>query len=61
MEKTLNIIVDRTPIDISEVSSSRNIFEERRELMASAVSTPIIGGEIEITAKVKAIFGYRRF
>lgn len=60
MEKTLNIIVDRIPIDISEESSSKNIFEGRRELMASTVSTPIIGGEIEITAKVKAIFRYRK-
>lgn len=58
IERTLNIIVDKTPINISEESSTRGIVGERRELTASAVSTPIIGGEIEVIARIKAVFNY---
>lgn len=59
-ERTLNIIIDKTPIDISEESTDRGVVIERRELTAPAVSTPIIGGEVEIVAKVKAVFNYRK-
>jgi uncharacterized protein YggE len=60
IERTLKIIVDKTPISITEESSDVGIFQERSQLMATAATTPIISGEIEVVAKIKAVFNYRK-
>lgn len=60
IEGTLNITVDKTPIDIVEESFERPITRERDELRAPAAGTPILGGQIEVVSRVRAIFSYRR-
>lgn len=60
IERKLDIVVDKTPIDILEISPGRDVVGERREFVASAVSTPIIAGETEIVARIKAIFNFRK-
>jgi len=55
LEETLDIIVDKTPIDIVEESFERPITRERDELRAPMAGTPIISGQIEVISRVRAI------
>lgn len=61
VENTLRIQVDEIPIEIVEEGSTGNI--ERTDLYnfkSPAPSTDIRSGELEVTAKVQAIFNYRK-
>ncbi len=60
IERTLNIIVDKTPNTIEEESISTGIIRERDELFSPIATTPIVGGRIEVVARIKATFGYRK-
>lgn len=52
--------MDKIPVSITEENYDVGIFQERSQLMATAATTPIISGEIEVVAKIKAIFNYRK-
>ncbi len=60
IERTLNIIVDKTPNTIEEESISTGIIRERDELFAPIATTPIVGGQIEVVARIKATFSYQK-
>lgn len=61
VESTLNIAVDLIPVKITEES---NMSAETRDrlfsLQSPAASTVIKSGEIEITAKIRAVFNYEK-
>ncbi|ERI89860.1 hypothetical protein HMPREF1982_04125 [Clostridiales bacterium oral taxon 876 str. F0540] len=59
VEKTLNIVVDKTPAEILEESSGAITPKTSLyALEAPASATNIKSGEIEVAAKVTAIFNY---
>lgn len=60
-EKTLSIIVSSIPTQIIEEIGEAGVMKERFALQSPPSATPIRGGEIEITAKIKATFLYRKF
>lgn len=60
IEQTLRIIVDKTPSTIQEESVDMGIVRERDEFLAPIAATPIVSGEIEIIARIKATFAYRK-
>lgn len=61
IEKTLNVVVDSTPIEITEEDAERiSPKTELYSLQSPAAATPIKSGEIEIVAKIRAIFNYKK-
>lgn len=58
IEKTLNVEVDLTPIKIVEESVGNIQTRDAYAIKAPASPTPIMAGELEITAKVNALFKY---
>ena len=60
IERTLNIIVDKTPNTIEEESISTGSIRERDELFSPIATTPIVGGRIEVIARIKATFSYQK-
>jgi uncharacterized protein YggE len=61
IENTLMVTVDEIPLEIIEESSVGDM--SRNELYAiksPAPSTDIRSGELEVTAKIQAIFKYRK-
>lgn len=62
IERSLGIKVDTIPSDITELSSEDMPAETRvLSLKSASTSTPIMSGEFEIRAKVKAVFRYIKF
>lgn len=60
IEQTLKIIVDKTPDTVEEESIGMGITRERDEFLAPIAATPIITGQIEVVARIKATFSYRK-
>lgn len=58
IEGSLGIVVNKTPISITEESEGQTPIVERALLAAPAATTPIREGQIEISASIKAIFAY---
>lgn len=57
-ERALNITVDKTPKKIIEDNTDRSFMVARDAIASPMASTPIVEGEIEVVAKIKAIFNY---
>jgi uncharacterized protein YggE len=61
VERTLAVIVDEIPIEITEQDSDVNIGRTALyEMKSPAAETTIKSGEIEVTAKVRAVFVYTK-
>jgi uncharacterized protein YggE len=60
LEKTLAISVDKIPTEITEEPADRIEPRELYTLKAPAASTVIKSGEIEVAAKVRAVFNYNK-
>ncbi|MEW9095735.1 MAG: SIMPL domain-containing protein [Clostridiaceae bacterium] len=57
VSNTLNVQLNKTPVSIVE-QSLREIGESTADLKVYAASTPIIPGEINVVARIEAIFCY---
>ncbi len=54
---TLGVSIDETPCKVVEESTT-NVFEGTSTLKTFSAVTPIISGELKITAKINAVFNY---
>jgi uncharacterized protein YggE len=57
MQRSTRIILNKTPINITEEPTG-NMPSYQPMLLKASTSTPIIPGQIEITANIKAVFQY---
>lgn len=58
IEKTLDVVVNATPVEIVEVGGENFQPREAYSIKAPASQTPIMSGQIEVTAKVNVSFRY---
>ncbi|WP_315116087.1 SIMPL domain-containing protein [uncultured Clostridium sp.] len=57
VSNTLNVQLNRTPVSIVE-KSLREVGESTIDLKAYSASTPIVPGEINVVARIEAVFCY---
>jgi uncharacterized protein YggE len=60
IEKTLDIVLDRIPVNITEEVSSLIPIGVKASVKAYGSATPVKPGLIDITANVRAVFDYRK-